>query len=162
MTTGSANCSVWLASQQKLSCLFFSPLLNILYTVYPVALNITHMSPLLSTKHLPCLIQTLCTSGLLGLFPSLHSSHDNPQKHQLQRESCSFFMQANFLSSWVAMYVTYCIFQLSPCLLFWNNDLCYPIYMMLLLYFRPVTEKKTPLLRNHSICSSPQRESSCT
>lgn len=27
----------------------------------------------------------------------------------------------------------------------------------LLLYFRPVTEKKTPLLRNHSICSSPQR-----
>lgn len=29
--------------------------------------------------------------------------------------------------------------------------------MMLLLYFRPVTEKKTPLLRNHSICSGPQR-----
>lgn len=28
---------------------------------------------------------------------------------------------------------------------------------MLLLYFRPVKEKKTLLLRNHSICSDPQR-----
>lgn len=28
---------------------------------------------------------------------------------------------------------------------------------MLLLYFRPVTEKKTPPLRNHSICSGPRR-----
>lgn len=47
--------------------------------------------------------------------------------------------------------------SLSPCVLFWNSHLCYPFYMMLLLYYRPVTEKKTPLLRNHSICSGPQR-----
>lgn len=78
------------------------------------------------------------------------------KKHQLQREPCSFFMQAHFLSSWVALYVTV-IFQLSPCFLFCNSNLCYYIYMMLLLYFRPVTGKKTPLLRNHSICSGPQR-----
>lgn len=41
--------------------------------------------------------------------------------------------------------------------LFLKSHVCYIIYMMLLLYFRPVTEKKTPLLRNHSICSGPQR-----
>lgn len=38
----------------------------------------------------------------------------------------------------------------SPCVL--NSDV-----IMLLLYFRPVTEKKTPPLRNHSICSGPRR-----
>lgn len=69
------------------------------------------------------------------------------KKHQLQREPCSLFMQALYLSSWVAMYVIY----------IFHTYLCYLIYMMLLLYFRPVTEKKTPLLRNHSICSGPQR-----
>lgn len=37
-----------------------------------------------------------------------------------------------------------------------SNESCL-IYVMLLLYFRPVKEKKTLLLRNHSICSDPQR-----
>lgn len=69
------------------------------------------------------------------------------EKHQLQREPCSLFMQALYLSSWVAMYVIY----------IFHTYLCYLIYVMLLLYFRPVTEKKTLLLRNHSICSGPQR-----
>lgn len=38
-----------------------------------------------------------------------------------------------------------------------SNKPCDLIYVMLLLYFRPVKEKKTLLLRNHSICSDPQR-----
>lgn len=144
----------WLSDRSRLAChVFCLPLVNV-WTVHPAVLC---MSPVFSSQQLPCLIQTQCPFGLLGLFPSMHSSHVNTQKNiSLRREPCFCFMQAHFLSSWVAMYVTN-IFQLSPCLLFWNNNLCYPIYMMLLLYFRPVTEKKTPLLRNHSICSGPQR-----
>ena len=118
---------------------------------------VAHTSPVLWTKQQACLIQTWPTFGFLCLFPGMPLTH---KKHQLQREPCSFFMQAHFLSSWFAMFVTYIyiyIFRLSACLWFWNNITCYPIYMMLLLYFRRVTEKKTPLLRNHSICSGPQR-----
>lgn len=50
---------------------------------------------MLNAKQLPVLIW--CLLDYPAFFPSMHSSHVNPQKHQLQRESCSFFMQARFL-----------------------------------------------------------------
>lgn len=61
---------------------------------------------------------SVCCLVCLACSPSMHCSHVNLQKHQLQRESCFFFMQACFLSSWIPMYVTY-VLPLSPCFLFW-------------------------------------------
>lgn len=101
---------------------------------------------------LACLIQTLGTFGLLGYHPTpppckppaCLTSTVNPQRHQLQREPCSSFTQACLCCNVCDIFVMI-------------NESCDLIYVMLLLYFRPVTEKKTPLLRNHSICSDPQR-----
>lgn len=83
----------------------------------------------------------------------------NPQKTSASEGTLLLFHAGAFpllLICYVCDIYIY-IFHLSACLWFWNNITCYPIYMMLLLYFRRVTEKKTPLLRNHSICSGPQR-----
>lgn len=63
---------------------------------------------------LACLIQTLGAFGLLGFRlprpapppPACRTSAANPQRHQLQREPCSFLTQACFSLSWVAMFVT--------------------------------------------------------
>jgi len=123
--------------------------------------SLSHSVPLTCRLHselnsYPYLIQT--TFGLICLFPSMHSFHTNQQRHQLQRESCSFFMQAHCRFYQVLINVT-CLFTLTVTASFnpkWYHSFD-PVYMMLLLYFRPVTEKKTPLLRNHSICSGPQR-----
>lgn len=82
----------------------------------------------------------------------------NTLKDQLQREPCSFSPRAGTLTS-PPHFVVLCDFDKSqqkekilqsPCVL--NSDV-----IMLLLYFRPVTGKKTPPLRNHSICSGPRR-----
>lgn len=76
--------------------------------------------------------------------PACITSTVNPQRHQLQREPCSSFTQACLCCNVCDIFVII-------------KESCDLIYVMLLLYFRPVTEKKTPLLRNHSICSDPQR-----
>lgn len=89
----------------------------------------------------------------------MHSTHLNKRKHQLQRESCSFFHAGEYpppLPELLCMWHKY-IFNCHP--VFYSETLIHVILFTwcLLLYFRPVTEKKTPLLRNHSICSGPQR-----
>lgn len=82
-------------------------------------------------------------------------THINPQKTSASEGTLLLFHAAAF-SLLLSCYV--CDIYISTVTLsLILKHLCYPIYMMLLLYFRPVTEKKTPLLRNHSICSGPQR-----
>lgn len=131
-----------LADECPLICwLSFSPLLNCLCSC---ALG----SPVLHYNN----CNKLCTLRLLGLFSSMFPLITTHKKHQLQRESCFFSMQAKFL----AVYETR-ISAVTLSLVLKRWFMLSLFTWCLLLYFRPVTEKKTPLLRNHSICSSPQR-----
>lgn len=89
--------------------------------------------------------------------PGMHSSRVNPRKTSAS-EGTLLLSHAGAFPLLLSCYVCdIYIFQLSLCLLLWNSNLCYDIYIMLLLYFRPVTEKKTPPLQKPSICSGPRR-----
>lgn len=105
---------------------------------------------------LACLIQTPGTVGVLGYppFPPLPHQHALPPPLTHKDISCRGNL-APLSHRRVSPSPE------LPCL--WRHmcdffkESCDLIYVMLLLYFRPVKEKKTPLLRNHSICSDPQR-----
>lgn len=119
------------------------------------------MPPAFSNEPLPCLIQTAL--DWLARFPAcIPLTLTHKKKHQLQRDPCSFY-PCRHISTPLEFYtcdmsVTW-LSLLSPILRFFLFMLSC-LHNASFFYFRPVTEKKTPLLRNHSICSGPQRSPS--
>lgn len=114
MTTDS--CCVCLASWQKLSCLLCVFLSTCKLFIQLCFMLLTcHLCSALNNYHA---WSKLCTFGLLGLFPSMHSSHVNPQKTSASEGTLLLFHAGAFpllLSCYVCDIYIY-IFQLSPCL----------------------------------------------
>ena len=136
---------------------FLNPLW--LWLPCPAVLSAEFTSHYKMQKGLPLhfLLCALCTSQFASLYPSMHNSWESNSKIFASKGLLLFFPSPLYGCILFPSKV-YCMWHIRIYLsisLFKKQ--CYTTYMVLFLHFRLYTERKTPLLRNHSICSGPQR-----
>lgn len=97
----------------------------------------------------------LCTNQSASYVPACTTPKKIIPNYFLKRDSC-YSSPPPLCGCILFPSKVYCVWHIRIYLSL-DKKQCYTTYMVLFLHFRQYTERKAPLLRNHSICSGPQR-----